>query len=211
MRTDSASATFLQHTGRVAGATLRMDPERIRSEGPPADQGARMPSDVDQSAAGVPEAGGRSGDVARRLVAFYVILAAISVAVVIVVIAEGRNEKAQPVIAGGYDASAANPCLGSVPPPASGAPLPATAPTQARPAGPSFNLLQSGQFVNATNNQATLSGQLRLGTHPIAGGARRLTGTIDCVSGGKHLALDAVAVSGAKTSLSGTLGGVPFV
>ena len=54
------------------------------------------------------------------------------------------------------------PCIGPVPKPAGGIPLPATAPTQVAAAGPSFNVLQSGQFVNFTNNQSTLGGQLRL-------------------------------------------------
>ncbi len=115
------------------------------------------------------ETGMPGGRLAGRLIAFYLILAAISVAVVVIVVDKGRNEKAQPVIAGGYDASAPNPCLGAVPKRVGGAPLPPTAPAQPAPAGPSFNLQQSGQFVNITNNQGTLSGQLRL--HP--GSVRR--------------------------------------
>jgi Kef-type K+ transport system membrane component KefB len=148
------------------------------------------------------------GRLAGRVIAFYVILAAITVAVVVIVVDKGRNEKAQPAIAGGYDASAPNACLGAVPKPVGGAPLPPTAPAQPAPAGPSFNLQQSGQFVNIGNNQGTLSGQLRL--HPGSGAGRRLTGTVDCVSGGKQQTLEAIVVPGAKAALSGTLGGAPI-
>jgi Kef-type K+ transport system membrane component KefB len=147
--------------------------------------------------------------VARRLIVFYVVLAAVSAAVVVAVISNGQSEKAQPVIAGGYDATAPNACLGSASAPVAGAPLPPTAPAPPAPAGPWFNVTQSGQFVNFTNSQGTLSGQLRLKAG-ATGAGHRLTGTVDCVSGGKSLKLDAVAVAGAKGSISGTLGGVPF-
>jgi Kef-type K+ transport system membrane component KefB len=145
--------------------------------------------------------------VAGRLIAFYVILAAISIAVVAIVIDRGRMEQAEPVIAGGYDT--ASTCLGSAPAPASGAPLPSTAPAQPKAAA-AFNLTQSGQFLNVTNNQSTVSGQLRLQPNRVSGGGRRVTGTIDCVSGGEPLKLDAVATPGVTTSINGTLGGVAF-
>ena len=96
------------------------------------------------------------GRLITRLITFYAILAVIGVAVVVFVVSKGGNEKAQPSIAGGYAVSAANPCIGPVPKPAGGIPLPATAPTQVAATGPSFNVLQSGQFVNFTNNQNTL-------------------------------------------------------
>ena len=118
-----------------------------------------------------------------------------------------RNEKAQPSIAGGYTLSAASPCIGPVPKPAGGIPLPPTAPTQVSASGPSFNLLQSGQFVNFTNNQNTLGGQLRLNEKTLPGNSHRLTGTVNCVSGGSKK-LDAIATPGAKASISGTLGGL---
>ena len=105
----------------------------------------------------------------RRLVIFYAIIAVIGVAVVVFVVSKGGNEKAQPSIAGGYTLSAASPCIGPVPKPAGGIPLPATAPTQVAAAGPSFNVLQSGQFVNFTNNQNTLGGQLRLNQQTLPG------------------------------------------
>ncbi len=147
---------------------------------------------------------------ARRLAIFYAIIAAIAVVVVVFVVSKGGNEKAQPAIAGGYTLSAASPCIGPVPKPAGGIPLPATAPTQVAAAGPSFNVLQSGQFVNFTNNQSTLGGQLRLDEKTLPGNSHRLTGSVDCVSGGKSLKLDAIATPGAKASIVGTLGGLPF-
>src|ERR1700749_1422742 len=135
---------------------------------------------------------------ARRLVIFYAIIAVIGVAVGIFGVSKGGGEKPQPSIAGGYTLSAASPCIGPVPKPAGGIPLPATAPTQVSAAGPSFNILQSGQFVNFTNNQNTLGGQLRLDAKTLPGNSHRLTGTVNCVSGGRSLALNAIAVPGPK-------------
>src|ERR1700751_3988500 len=115
------------------------------------------------------------GKLATRLITFYAIIAVIGVAVVIFVVSKGGNEEAQPSIAGGYTLTAANACIGPVPKPAGGVPLPSTAPTQVAAAGPSFNLLQSGQFVNFTNNQNTLGGKLRLDAKTLPGNAHRLT------------------------------------
>lgn len=145
-----------------------------------------------------------------RLTAFYAVLAALSVAVVVLVIDQGRTEKAPPAIAGGYAATDPTPCLGPVPAPPGGTPLPSTAPAQSPPSGPLFNLVQSGQFVNLNNNQGTLSGQLLLHSTRLRTGGHRLTGTVDCVSGSRSLKLEAVAVSGAIPSIKGTLGGAPL-
>ncbi len=150
-----------------------------------------------------------SGGLTRRLIAFYAVLLALLGVVVVVVIGQGGSEKALPSIAGGYVASAPSSCLGPAPAPAGGAPLPPTAPTQLPPPGPAFSVNQSGQFVNLTNNQRTLGGQLRLQPGTIAGGAHRLTGTIDCVSG-KQQTITAVAIPGVKGSIAGTLGGTVF-
>jgi Kef-type K+ transport system membrane component KefB/nucleotide-binding universal stress UspA family protein len=144
-----------------------------------------------------------------RYVALYVVLGAVTAAVVAFVVSQGSTEKALPVISGGYVASAPNACLGPTPKPPGGIPLPATAPAQPTTAGPLFNVLQSGEFVNFTNNQGTLSGQLRLGTATLPGGGHRLTGTVSCVSGGS-LKLDAVTTPGLKGAIKGTLGGAPF-
>ncbi|MBV9606646.1 MAG: cation:proton antiporter [Solirubrobacterales bacterium] len=149
------------------------------------------------------------GKLATRLITFYAIIAVIGVAVVIFVVDKGGNEKAQPSIAGSYTLAAADSCIGPVPKPAGGVPLPSTAPTQVAAAGPSFNLLQSGQFVNFTNNQNTLGGQLRLSGTALAGNSHRLTGTVNCVAGGSQK-LDAIATPGAKAAIKGTLGGAPF-
>ena len=150
-----------------------------------------------------------SGSLARRLIPFYAVLAALSVVVVLVVIDKGGSEKALPAIAGGYVASAPSSCLGPAPAPVGGAPLPATAPTQLPPPGPAFSVNQSGQFVNLTNSQRTLGGQLRLKPGATPAGAHRLTGTVDCISG-KQQTLDALVVPGVKGSIAGTLGGAPF-
>jgi Kef-type K+ transport system membrane component KefB len=150
-----------------------------------------------------------SGGLARRLIAFYLVLAALSVAVVLVVIDKGGSERALPTIAGGYVASAPSSCLGPAPAPVGGAPLPPTAPTQLPPPGPAFSVNQSGQFVSLANSQRTLGGQLRLKPGATPAGAHRLTGTIDCVSG-KQQTLNALAVPGVKGSIAGTLGGVAF-
>ena len=159
-----------------------------------------MPSETDMS-------GGR---LARRLIIFYAIIAVVGVAVVIFVVSKGGDEKAQPAIAGGYTMAAASRCIGPVPKPAGGIPLPPTAPTQVPASGPSFNVLQSGQFVNFTNNQNTLGGQLRLNEKTLPNGGHRLTGDVNCVSGGRSLHLDAIATPGAKATIAGTLGGLAF-
>ena len=153
------------------------------------------------------ELSGRS--LARRLIPFYVVLAALSLVVVLLVIDKGGSEKALPAIAGGYVASAPSSCLGPAPAPVGGAPLPATAPTQLPPPGPAFSINQSGQFVNITNSRRTLGGQLRLKPGATPAGAHRLTGTVDCVSG-KQQTLNALALAGVKGSIAGTLGAVPF-
>jgi Kef-type K+ transport system membrane component KefB len=144
------------------------------------------------------------------LIGFYLILAAVTTAVVVVVVNQGATEKAQPVIAGGYNATAPNTCLGPVPLPVGGAALPPTAPAQPRVTGAAFNLLQSGQFVNIANNAGTLSGQLRLQPGSLPGGGQRLTGMVDCASGAQQQKLDAIVVPGITPTMSGTLGGVPF-
>src|SRR5579862_964845 len=123
------------------------------------------------------------GKLVKRLIIFYAIIAVVGAAVVIFVVSKGGNEKAQPSIAGGYTLAAGSPCIGPVPKPAGGIPLPPTAPTQVAAAGPSFNVLQSGQFVNFTNNQNTLGGQLRLDAKTLPGNSHRLTGDVSCVSG----------------------------
>jgi Kef-type K+ transport system membrane component KefB/nucleotide-binding universal stress UspA family protein len=150
-----------------------------------------------------------SRSLARRLIPFYAVLAALSLVVVLVVIDKGGSEKALPTIAGGYVASAPSTCLGPAPAPVGGAPLPATAPTQLPPPGPAFSVNQSGQFVNLTNSQRTLGGQLRLKPSATPAGAHRLTGTVSCISG-RQQPLNALVTPGVKGSILGTLGGAAF-
>src|SRR5206468_1827373 len=88
----------------------------------------------------MPSETGTSGGLMRRLVVFYAIIAAIAVAVVIFVVDRGKNEKAQPPIAGTYQSAALNSCIGPAPKPVGGAPLPPTAPTQVPAPGPNFNV-----------------------------------------------------------------------
>src|SRR3954471_19949401 len=104
-----------------------------------------------------------------RMTIYYVVLAVVTAVVAIVVISSGKDEKAQPSIAGGYDAPGPAACLGAPHPPATGAPLPATAPTEPAVIGPSFDVKQSGEFVNFSNTQDTLGAKLRLKDGKLSG------------------------------------------
>ena len=142
------------------------------------------------------------------LTAFYVVLALATAVVAILVVAAGEDKKAQPSIAGGYDADSPAPCLGTPPAPTKGPALPSTAPATAPVNGPSFDVKQSGQFVNVSNFQGTLSGKLRLGEKANADGTRRLSGDVQCVNG-KTAKLEGKAIAGTRPVISGTLGGQP--
>jgi Kef-type K+ transport system membrane component KefB len=146
-----------------------------------------------------------------RLIAFYVVLFAIVAIVAAIVISAGNDEKGLESIAGGYDVSAPNPCLGTPPAPAKGRPLPPTAPAQAQVAGPSFDVKQSGQFVNLSNSQKTLSGKLRFEGDELPGGARKLSGDVNCVDGAKPETqkFEGRATTGDKATIVGTLDGKP--
>jgi Kef-type K+ transport system membrane component KefB len=138
-----------------------------------------------------------------RLTIFYAFLAVVTAAVAIIVISAGKDEKAQPSIAGGYDAAAPNACLGAPLPPSSGPPLPPTAPAQPKPGGPSFDVKQSGQFVNFTNAQGNLGGKLRFKDG-------RLTGGVSCVNG-RTEPFAGTVTPGSKGAIQGTLGGQPVM
>ncbi|MEA2467931.1 MAG: hypothetical protein QOJ57_2057, partial [Thermoleophilaceae bacterium] len=140
-----------------------------------------------------------------RMTIYYVVLAVITAAVAAIVISAGKDEKAQKSIAGGYDATGAVACLGAPPPKAAGAPLPSTAPSQAAVNGPSFDVKQSGQFVNLGNTQSSISAQLRMegGT---GDGPRKLSGDVKCVNG-KTAHFEGTATPGPKGAIAGTLGG----
>src|SRR4051812_21896415 len=126
---------------------------------------------------------------------YYAVLALVTAAVAAIVISAGHDEKAQPTIAGGYDARMPVPCLGPLP----ARPGPA-APGQASASGPSFDVKQSGEFVNFTNSQSTLGGRLRLRD----GG--KLTGDVDCVDG-KSADFTGVVSTGRQGVIAGMLGG----
>jgi Kef-type K+ transport system membrane component KefB/nucleotide-binding universal stress UspA family protein len=146
----------------------------------------------------------------RKLIAFYVVLAIATAAVTAVVISIGKDESALPSFAGGYDAEASNACLGATPSPSKGRPLPKTAPTQPAVPGPSFDVKQSGRFVNLSNAAGTLGAKLELDETARPDGSYHLSGDVDCVNG-KKLAIDAVAVSGPSGKISGKLGGDSFI
>src|SRR4051812_25184316 len=121
---------------------------------------------------------------------YYAVLALLTAAVAAIVISAGHDEKAPPSIAGGYDARAPFPCLGPLPP--------KFGPTAA--SGPSFDVKQSGEFVNFPNSQSTLGGRLRLRDRG------RLTGDVDCVNG-TPAHFTGVAAAGKQGVIAGTLGG----
>src|SRR3954469_25009440 len=128
---------------------------------------------------------------------YYVVLGLVTAAVAILVLSAGSDEHAQKSIAGGYDVSAPKACLGTPPPPPSGPPLPPTAPAQPKVGGPSFDVKQSGEFVNVTNTQGTLHAKLRLDDDAIAGGSHPLHGDVSCVNG-KTQPFDGAATPGSK-------------
>ena len=147
----------------------------------------------------------REGTSKRGLTIYYVLLALAVAVVATVVISEGQDEEAQPSIAGGYDLQEPNDCLGTPAKKATGKPLPATAPPQPAPAGPSFDVTQSGQFVNLANTQGTLGGKLRLEDDARSDGSRPLSGEVSCVNDDK-LDFDGTATPGEKGTITGTLG-----
>ena len=145
-----------------------------------------------------------------RLIAFYVVLLAVTAATAAIVFATGADKRGVESMAGGYDVASPNACLGTPPSPPGGRPLPPSAPPQAQIAGPSFDVKQSGEFVNLSNAQKSISGKLRLGDEiPGGDGARKLTGEVECVDGSSRT-LDARSTAGSRAVISGTLGGAPI-
>ena len=141
-----------------------------------------------------------------RMTIYYVVLAALTAVVAAVVINAGQDKTALPTIAGGYDATGPVACLGAPPAKAAGAPLPATAPSQAAVYGPSFDVKQSGEFVNFSNIQGNLGAKLRLKGGGGADTPRKLTGDVNCVNG-KSQHFTGTATPGSKGAIAGTLGG----
>jgi Kef-type K+ transport system membrane component KefB len=138
---------------------------------------------------------------------YYIVLFAVTAVVAVIVITAGKDEKAQPSIAGGYDVTTEVACLGAPPPKPAGAKLPPTAPGQPVQAGPSFDVKQSGEFVNFTNAQGTLGGKLRLESAKSKTAPRPLKGDVSCVNG-KTAKFDGSATPGNKGSIKGKLGDV---
>ncbi len=142
----------------------------------------------------------------KRMAVYYAFLAVAVTVVTILVVRAGEDRKAQPSIAGGYDLEAPNPCIGAPAPPAPTPALPATTAPQAKASGPSFDVKQSGQFVNLSNTQGNLGGKLRLKEDARADGSHPLSGDVDCVNG-KTLDFEGEATPGAKGTITGLLGG----
>jgi Kef-type K+ transport system membrane component KefB len=144
-----------------------------------------------------------------RLIVFYIALFAITATVAAIVIAAGNDKKGLESIAGGYDAAAPNACLGTPPAKPAGQPLPRTTPNQPVVAGPSFDVKQSGEFVNLSNSQKSIGGKLRFEGDENAAGARKLTGDVSCTNG-KTAKFVGTATTGDKAVIRGTLGGAPL-
>jgi Kef-type K+ transport system membrane component KefB len=142
----------------------------------------------------------------KRLSVYYVLLALAVAAVTAVVVSAGNDRKAQPSIAGGYDLQAQNACFGEPPAPVKGPALPSTAPPQPKVGGPSFDVKQSGQFVNLSNTQGSLGGKLRLEENARSDGSRPLSGDVKCVNG-KTMHFAGTATPGEKGSIAGKLAG----
>ena len=109
----------------------------------------------------------------RTLVAIYVVMAIAVATVATVCISAGQDLEPEPPIAGGYDLNRPDPCLGAT-----------------------FDLRQSGEFVNVENAEGSLGGSLRFEQG-------RLTGDVSCVDG-ESADLQATV---ADRAITGTLGG----
>src|SRR3954451_12791948 len=112
----------------------------------------------------------------RTLLAIYVVMGIAVAVVTAVVFSAGQDLDAEKPLAGGYDLPKPDPCLGA-----------------------SFDLRQSGEFVNIENSDGSLSGALR-------DEDGHLTGDVTCVSDGTA-GLDARA---GERALEGTIGGRPL-
>ena len=96
-----------------------------------------------------PEPGGNR----TRSLALYLGLVAIVAVSAVLSISAGQDKSPAPTIAGGYEATQGNACLGET-----------------------FQLVQSGEFVSLQNTADTLGGALRFQDG-------KLTGGVDCVDG----------------------------
>ncbi len=90
----------------------------------------------------------------RRIISFYALIAVVVAAGVGISIHLGSDEEPPPAIAGGYALAEQHPCLGS-----------------------SFELQQSGQFVNIGNTEDSLSGRLTFEDEELDGDVKCLDGS----------------------------------
>jgi hypothetical protein len=118
----------------------------------------------------------RMADKRRTLIAIYVVMAVAVAVVATVVFTAGQDLSPEKAIAGGYDLESPDSCLGDT-----------------------FDLRQSGEFVNIENADGSLSGSLR-----NEGG--KLTGDVSCVEGGS----DELDADAGERAVDGTIGGRDF-
>jgi hypothetical protein len=115
-------------------------------------------------------------DKRRTLIAIYVVMAVAVAVVATVVFTAGQDLSPEKSIAGGYDLESPDPCIGDT-----------------------FDLRQSGEFVNIENADGSLGGSLR-----NEGG--NLTGDVSCVEGGS----DELDANATDRAVDGTIGGREF-
>jgi Kef-type K+ transport system membrane component KefB len=113
------------------------------------------------------------------------LLAVIALAITVVI--TGRDEVAQPAVAGDYRAVGPSPCLGSE---------------------GTIGIRQSGQFLSLSGPDG-VGGKARLDGQSLGGQMRRVAGTIDCADG-RTLHLVGRVRGGEHGALSGTLDGHPL-
>ena len=144
-----------------------------------------------------------------RLITFYVIMAVIGVAVVVLVISKGGSEKAQPAIAGGYAASrgarVSDRCRSR-----------RAAPRcrrrrrrRPRRRGRRSTSSSPGSSSTSPTTRARSAGQLRLSARRFRQG-HQITGNVSCVSTASHWRSTRSRSREPRARSSGTLGGLPF-
>ncbi len=119
-----------------------------------------MAEGTDSRAAEGPPGGDASGASKRRIAFFYVLLAIVVAVGAAISVSLGEEREPQPDIAGGYQLDQENACLGA-----------------------KIELEQSGEFVNLTNSDDTISGQLRLDDGRLSGDANCLDGEGEAFEG----------------------------
>lgn len=123
---------------------------------------------------------------ASGLVVPFVLVALSVLALTVTVLVVHEDRRAQPPVAGRYQASAPVGCLGS---------------------GGAFELRQSGRYLSFGGGVGVVGGQAQLGDRlPGRGDARRVTGSVDCADGGTRQLVGVLA----RDTLRGSLGGQPL-